>query len=183
MSIGFLLCLFSYVSQLSSKLVRFDPSQSGFRSCEGIHGDRGGEGPHFLNQLHEECHNRIRYKKTCPVHGEVPNDEIVMGYEYGDDQYAIIEPSEINQLRSERDRSVNIDKFVSPDEIDPIYYSGQTYYLLPDGKHGNKAYAVLQRAMSEEKVVGIAQVVISNKRTTSCTAAGGSTAHYLSSQL
>jgi DNA end-binding protein Ku len=115
-----------------------------------------------LNQLHEECHNRIRYKKTCPVHGEVPNDEIVMGYEYADDQYAIIDPSEINQLRSERDKAVNIDKFVSPAEIDPIYYSGQTYYLLPD-KNGNKPYAVLQRAMTEGKVVGIAQAVVSNK--------------------
>jgi DNA end-binding protein Ku len=97
------------------------------------------------------------------VHGEVPNDEIVMGYEYADDQYAIIDPSEINQLRSERDRSVNIDKFVPPEAIDPIYFSGQTYYLLPDGKHGHKAYGVLHRAMTEAKVVGVAQVVISNK--------------------
>src|SRR5262245_59549151 len=88
-----------------------------------------------LNQLHEECNSRIRYKKTCPIHGEVPNDEIVMGYEYGDDQYAIIDPSEINNLRSERDRSVTVDKFVPPDEIDPMYFTGQTYYLLPDGKH------------------------------------------------
>src|SRR3954469_3132430 len=48
-----------------------------------------------LNQLHEECHSRIRYKKTCPIHGEVPNDEIVMGYKYGDDEYAIIDPDEI----------------------------------------------------------------------------------------
>jgi DNA end-binding protein Ku len=116
-----------------------------------------------LNQLHEECHNRIRYKKTCPVHGEVPNDEIVMGYEYDNDQYAIIEPSEINKLRSERDRAVTIDKFVPPSEIDPIYYSGQTYYLLPDGKQGQKPYAVLHKAMQNEKVVGLAQVVISNR--------------------
>jgi DNA end-binding protein Ku len=116
-----------------------------------------------LNQLHEECHSRIRYKKTCPIHGEVPNDEIVMGYEYGPDQYAIIDPSEINKLRSERDRAVNIDKFVPLGEIDPIYFSGQTYYLMPDGKQGPKPYAVLQKAMVAEKVVGIAQVVISNR--------------------
>jgi DNA end-binding protein Ku len=116
-----------------------------------------------LNQLHEECNSRIRYKKTCPIHGEVPNEEIVMGYEYGDDQYAIIDPSEINKLRSERDRSVNVDKFVPPDEIDPMYFTGQTYYLLPDGKHAHKPYAVLQRAMTEENVVGLAQVVISNR--------------------
>jgi len=116
-----------------------------------------------LNQLHEECHSRIRYKKTCPIHGEVTNDQIVMGYEYEDDHYAVIDPSEINKLRSERDRAVNIDKFVSPDEIDPMYFSGQTYYLLPDGNHGQKPYAVLQQAMAKENVVGIAQVVISNR--------------------
>ena len=116
-----------------------------------------------LNQLHEKCHNRIRYKKTCPEHGEVPNDEIVMGYEYGPDQYAIIDPDEINQLRSERDRAVNIDKFLPPAEIDPVYYSGQTYYLLPDGKQAEKPYAVLRAAMAKDKVVGLAQVVISNR--------------------
>ncbi len=116
-----------------------------------------------LNQLHEECHSRIRYKKTCPIHGEVPNDEIVMGYEYGPDQYAVIDPSEIDKLRSERDRAVNIDKFVPLSEIDPIYFAGQTYYLMPDGKQGSKPYGVLQRAMVAEKVVGIAQVVISNR--------------------
>src|SRR4051812_12798528 len=100
-----------------------------------------------LNQLHEECHSRIKYKKTCPVHGEVPNDEIVLGHQYGPDQYAVIDPDEVNKLRPERERAVNIDRFVSPDQIDPIYYSGQTYYLLPDGKQGPKPYAVLQKAM------------------------------------
>jgi len=115
-----------------------------------------------LNQLHEECHSRIRYKKTCPIHGEVSSDQIVMGYEYADDQYAIIDPKEVDLLRSEADRAVNIDKFVQPGEIDPIYYSGQTYYLLPD-KNGQKPYAVLQQAMAAENVVGIAQVVISNR--------------------
>src|SRR6185436_19883023 len=75
-----------------------------------------------LNQLHEECHSRIRYKKTCPIHGEVPNQEIVMGYEYGPDQYAVIDPSEVDKLRSEAERAVEIDRFVSPSQIDPIYY-------------------------------------------------------------
>lgn len=116
-----------------------------------------------LNQLHEECNSRIRYKKTCPIHGEVPNDEIIMGYEYGPDQYAIIDPAELNKLRSERDRAIGIDKFVSPNEIDPIYFSGQTYYLLPDGAQAQKPYAVLQKAMAVGKVVGLAQVVISNR--------------------
>jgi DNA end-binding protein Ku len=58
-----------------------------------------------LNQLHEGCGERIRYKKTCPVHGEVRSDEIVMGYEFAKDQYAVVDPDEIEQLRSEADRS------------------------------------------------------------------------------
>jgi DNA end-binding protein Ku len=116
-----------------------------------------------LNQLHDECHSRIRYKKTCPIHGEVPNDEIVMGYKYGQDQYAIIDTDEINKLRSEAERAVTIDKFVKLDRIDPIYFSGQTYYLMPDGKNGAKPYAVLQAAMKNENLVGLAQVVISNR--------------------
>lgn len=116
-----------------------------------------------LNQLHEECHSRIRYKKTCPIHGEVPNDEIVMGYEYAKDQYAVIDPDELDTLRSEADRSINIDRFVKPSEIDPIYFAGKSYYLTPDGRAGEKPYALLHRAMVDEKVYGLAQVVISNR--------------------
>ena len=91
------------------------------RAGERLHRAGGREGKDYT-QLHEECHSRIRYKNTCPIHGEVPNDEIVMGYQYGDDEYAIIDPNEINKLRSPRERAVNIDKFVPPAEIDPIYY-------------------------------------------------------------
>jgi DNA end-binding protein Ku len=116
-----------------------------------------------LNQLHESCHARIRYKKTCEVHGEVTNDEIVMGYNTGDEHYIVIDPSELDALRSEKDRSINIDKFVPASEIDPIYFSGTTYYLVPDGKHAAQPYAVFQKAIAAEKVVGIATVVITNR--------------------
>jgi DNA end-binding protein Ku len=116
-----------------------------------------------FNQLHEACHSRIQYKKACPIHGEVPNGEIVKGYQYEPDHYAIVDPEEINQLRSEADRSINVDKFIRLEQIDPVYFSGQTYYLVPDGRQGEKPYAVLQRAMSEVKVCGVAQVVITNR--------------------
>jgi DNA end-binding protein Ku len=116
-----------------------------------------------FNQLHDECHSRIRYKKTCPIHGEIENSEIVKGYEYGPDQYAIVDPEEINQLRSEADRAINVDKFVPPASIDPVYFAGQSYYLVPDGRQAQKPYAVLHQAMSAEKIWGLAQVVISNR--------------------
>src|SRR5579871_6300548 len=96
-----------------------------------------------LHLLHSKCHNRIRYEKVCPIHGEVPNDEIVHGYEHAKGQYVVIEDEDVDQLRSEADKAINIDTFVSPSEIDPLYFDGRTYYLLPDGPMGAKPYAVL----------------------------------------
>lgn len=116
-----------------------------------------------LNQLHRGCGARIRYKKVCEVHGEVANSDIVKGYEYAEDQYAIIDPEEINQLRTDADRAINIDRFVKPDQVDPIFYSGASYFLMPGGRAGEKPYTLLQKAMSAENVVGIAQAVISNR--------------------
>jgi DNA end-binding protein Ku len=116
-----------------------------------------------LNQLHDKCHSRIQYKKACPIHGEIPNDEIVKGYQFAKDQYAIIDTDEIEKLRTEADRSINIEKFVRPELLDPIFYSGKTYYLTPDGQPGQKPYALLHRALVEENLCGIAQVVISSR--------------------
>jgi DNA end-binding protein Ku len=116
-----------------------------------------------LNQLHDKCHSRIQYKKACPVHGEIPNDEIVKGYQFAKDQYAIIDTDEIEKLRTEADRSINIEKFVRPEVLDPIFYAGKTYYLTPDGQPGQKPYALLHKALVEENLYGLAQVVISSR--------------------
>jgi DNA end-binding protein Ku len=115
-----------------------------------------------LNQLHKECNSRIQYKKSCPIHGEIPNDQIVSGFEYAKGQYVIVDTDELAKLRSEGDKAVTIDAFVSPDEIDPVYY-GKSYYLVPDGPLGQKPYTVLQQAMVDEKRYGVAQVVLHNR--------------------
>jgi DNA end-binding protein Ku len=130
---------------------------------EGYTASATGTSQVSLNQLHRDCGERIRYKKTCPIHGEVASDQIVMGYEFAKDQYAVIDPDEIEQLRSEADRSINVDRFVAPDDVDPRFFSGKTYYLLPSGKPGQKPYALLHRAMTDADVVGLAQVVISSR--------------------
>jgi DNA end-binding protein Ku len=91
-----------------------------------------------LNQLHAGCNNRIQYKKTCPVHGEVAAAEIVSGYEYTKGQYVVIDTDELEKLRTESDRSINVTTFVTADTIDPLYDSGKNYYLLPDGPVGQK---------------------------------------------
>jgi DNA end-binding protein Ku len=122
-----------------------------------------GGGRIQLNQLHDECKSRIRYQKTCPIHGEVSNDEIVSGFEYSKGQYVVIDPDEVDKLRSESDRSINVHSFVRADEIDPVYHSGRTYYLVPDGPVGQKPYALIQKSMTDENVQAVAQVVISGR--------------------
>ena len=116
-----------------------------------------------LNQLHADCHNRVRYKKVCPEHGELKADEIVSGYEFAKDQYVVIEPDELNKLRTESDKSIKIDGFVKPEDVNSIYFAGKTYYLLPDGAAGDKPYGLLHEGMVERDVVAIAQVVIAGR--------------------
>jgi DNA end-binding protein Ku len=116
-----------------------------------------------LNQLHDECHSRIKYQKTCPIHGEVSNDEIVSGYEFAKGQYVVIDPAEIEKLRTASDKSIAVDCFVSADEIDPVYHSGRTYYLVPDGPVGQKPYNLLRQGMGEASLHAVARVVISNR--------------------
>jgi len=116
-----------------------------------------------LNQLHADCNSRVKYKKVCPEHGELKSDEIVSGYEYAKDQYVIIGSDEIDKLRAESDKSVRIDGFIPPDAVDPVYYAGKTYYLLPDGVAGTRPYVLLHRGMVDAGVHAIAQVVIAGR--------------------
>lgn len=116
-----------------------------------------------LNQLHDECKSRVKYQKTCPIHGEISNDEIVSGYEFAKGQYVVIDPQEIEKLRSSSDKSIAVDCFVGADEIDPVYHTGRTYYLVPDGPVGQKPYSLLVQSMGDANLHGVARVVISNK--------------------
>jgi DNA end-binding protein Ku len=122
-----------------------------------------GEGKIQLNQLHAECHSRIQYKKVCPIHGEVKSDEIVSGYKHANDQYVVIDTSELDKLRTEDDKAISIKTFVPPETIDPIYQSDSTYYLVPDGPVGQKPYGLLLEAMVQENRHGIAQIVLHGK--------------------
>jgi DNA end-binding protein Ku len=116
-----------------------------------------------LNQLHAECNSRINYKKTCPIHGDIPNDQIVSGYEYAKGQYVLIDTDELDKLRTENEKAINIDAFIPANGLDPIYSTGKTYYLVPDGPVGQKPYALLRDAMVELKRQAIATVVMSGK--------------------
>src|ERR1022692_3197516 len=96
-----------------------------------------------LNQLHAGCNSRIKYQKSCPIHGEVSGDQIVSGYEYSKDQYVVIDTAELDKLRTEDSKAITIQEFIHSDALDAMYFSGTTYYLVPDGPVGQRPYAVL----------------------------------------
>lgn len=124
--------------------------------------DRSHSDIHF-HQLHATCHSRIHYQKVCPIHGEVSNDEIISGYEYRKGKYIEVEPEELESLRSESERALKIDAFVQPGTVDPLYFDGRMYYLVPAGQPAQEPYAVIVAAMEREDRHGIGQVVFSGK--------------------
>jgi DNA end-binding protein Ku len=116
-----------------------------------------------LNQLHGCCKSRIKYKKTCPLHGDVVAADIVSGYEFATDQYVVVDPDELEQLRTESDKAIQIDAFIRMGTLDAIYAAGKSHYLVADGPVAHKGYAVLYRGMVDEKSQAIAQVVMNGK--------------------
>ena len=113
-----------------------------------------------LNQLHATCNSRIKYKKTCPIHGEVPNAEIVSGYQYAKGQYVIVDTDELEKLRTEDDKAINIHEFVEPEAIDPTYWKGTHHWVLPDSAIACKPYVVLHDGMVKGNRVAVAEVVL-----------------------
>jgi DNA end-binding protein Ku len=116
-----------------------------------------------LNQLHAGCHQRIRYKKVCPEHGDVSQDEIVSGFEQAKDQYVVIDPDEVQKLRRKSEKTVDIAGFLRRDQLDPKYYSGRMYYLTPDGTPGQKPYQLLREAMEADGLVAIASAILTGR--------------------
>jgi DNA end-binding protein Ku len=118
------------------------------------------EGKIQLHQLHEKDNSRIRYVKVCPQHGEIPTSEIVSGYEVSKDEYVVIQPAELDALRTPSEKAITLDSFVAPESIDPVFFAGRSYYLMPDGEGGVKPYTVLQQAMVKQGKWGIGQAVM-----------------------
>lgn len=85
-----------------------------------------------FHMIHAHCGERIHYKKVCPVHGEVDNNEIVSGREEAKSEYVTVKKGGIKKLKVENDQVLNIDVFVRPDLVDPLYDTGRSFFLLPD---------------------------------------------------
>ena len=116
------------------------------------------DGIHF-NQLHKECHTRVKQPLFCPFHNRmVERSEIVKGYEYEKDQYVLVEDEEIKKIAPPSARTMEILEFVNLADIDPLYY--ETSYLAVPEEPGRKPYRLLVETMEESGRAAIAKVAM-----------------------
>jgi len=116
-----------------------------------------------FNQLNKNTGNRIRYKKVDAETDEVVDSaDIIKGYQVDKNIYVQVEDEEIEALRVEATHTIEIEKFVPLSQIDARYYDSP-YYVVPNDKVGQDAFAVIREAMRDKKMVGVGKVVISKR--------------------
>jgi len=115
-----------------------------------------------FRQIHKPSGRRINYTKTVQGIGEVDNADIVKGYEVGDDTYVTLEPEEIDAVKLESKKTMDLVRFVDASEIDPRYFE-RPYYIAPSDKHSGEGFVVIREALRKTGKVGIAQFTISGR--------------------
>jgi len=107
-----------------------------------------------FNQLHAECQTRIQQKRWCPhCEREVSNADLAKGYEFEKGRYVIVSDEDIQKVRVESTRVINLVQFADASEIDPIYVD-RAYYLAPDGPMAAEAFAVMRDGMAGKAGIG-----------------------------
>jgi DNA end-binding protein Ku len=115
-----------------------------------------------LNQLHKDCHQRLRQRMVCPEHGEVTGDDIVKGYEFEKGRYVIVEPEDLERIQLESTKAVEITQFIDPGELKPIYLDAP-YYIAPDGRVAEEAFRVIREAMRRTGKIAIGRFVLGGR--------------------
>jgi len=116
-----------------------------------------------FNQINKKTGNRIRLMKVDAETGDaVAADDIIKGYKVDNDRYVEITPEELAAIQIESARTIDIDRFVPRSEIDDLYIE-DPYYLVPDGKVGAQAFAVIREAIGKQGMVALGRVVFSTR--------------------
>jgi DNA end-binding protein Ku len=111
---------------------------------------------HLLNP---ETNNRIRMIPTDPDTGPVERADLVKGYEISKNHYVVLSNDELQAVRLETTKTIDIERFVDEKEIDRLYWN-DPYYLLPTDKSGTEAYAVIRDALAETGRIALGRVVM-----------------------
>lgn len=116
-----------------------------------------------FHQINRKTGNRLRQQMVDEKTGRVVEGENkARGYELKRGTYVEIEPEELEAVEIESTRTINIDKVVPADEIDKRYYE-RPYYIVPDDKSGEEAFAVIRNAMKNKKRIALARIVFANR--------------------
>lgn len=116
-----------------------------------------------FNTLNRATGNRLKRQMVDSVTGDVvENEEMIKGYAIAKDQYVTVEDDELAEIAIESSHTVDIEKFVPKTSIDDRFRDAP-YYLAPEDKVGQEAFAVIRDAMMKKKMVGIARVVMARR--------------------
>jgi DNA end-binding protein Ku len=111
-----------------------------------------------LHQIHKPSGKRIRYEKVAPGVGAVKAKDIVKGVEVDKDEYVVLDPDELDEIKLESRRTIDLVQFVDHDEIDPRYYE-RPYYVAPTAEEvAAEGFAVIREALKDAKKIGLGQM-------------------------
>lgn len=112
-----------------------------------------------FNQIHQPSGKRIAYEKVVPGIGPVDRDEIIKGYEVSKGSYVLLEEKEIEAVRIESKRTLELVQFVEAHEIDPLYFE-KPYFVAPKDDLAEEAFIVLREALRQSRKVGLGQLSV-----------------------
>jgi len=116
-----------------------------------------------FNNLNRETGNRLKQQMVDAETGDVvEREDRVKGFEVSKGHYVEVEDDEIDDLAIESSHTIDIERFVPSDELDPVYLDG-SHYLAPDDKVAEEAFAVIREAMAQENMVGIGRLVLARR--------------------
>lgn len=112
-----------------------------------------------FNQIHEPSGQRIKYEKTVPGIGPVDIDDIVRGFEYAKGEYVLLDDKEIEGVKLESRKTLELTQFVDSNDIDPIYFE-KPYYVVPADDLAEEAFIVLREALRQSHKIGLGQLAM-----------------------
>ncbi len=116
-----------------------------------------------FNQINRKTGHRIKYAKVDADTGEeVSSEDIMKGYKVDTDTYIEVSKDELENIGLESNRTIDINEFVPKSDIDPRYFI-RPYYLVPDGKVGHDAFAVIRETIRSMNMAAIGRVVLTNR--------------------
>ena len=114
---------------------------------------------HLINP---KTNNRIQMRTVDPEAGEVERSSLVRGFEFAKNKYVVLTNEDLEKVKLASSKAIEVEQFVDPGEIDPVLYDNP-YYMIPDGKMAEEAFAVIREAMRRQGKLAIGRLVLSSR--------------------